>query len=113
EFASLYFERPARQGLPMALLRLQERVLAHHVTLFTPWSTWAADSLRKQGIDEQRIRVLPPGVDLEQWKPRPFPATPPGSPMRLLFVGGDFGRKGGEMLLDMFHERLMGRCELD
>src|SRR5262249_37290531 len=32
---------------------------------------------------------------------------------RLLFVGGHFARKGGRLLLDVFRERLRGRCELD
>jgi glycosyltransferase involved in cell wall biosynthesis len=31
---------------------------------------------------------------------------------RLLFVGGDFIRKGGDLLLDVFRRRLRGRAEL-
>jgi len=31
----------------------------------------------------------------------------------LLFVGGDFARKGGHALVDVFRERFAGRCELD
>jgi glycosyltransferase involved in cell wall biosynthesis len=34
-------------------------------------------------------------------------------PLRLLFVGGDFVRKGGDLLLRVFEERFADRCELD
>ena len=33
--------------------------------------------------------------------------------MKLLFVGGDFRRKGGDLVLDIFRDRLADRCELD
>src|SRR5206468_3105070 len=32
---------------------------------------------------------------------------------RILFVGGDFERKGGPLLLDWFRRAGRGRCELD
>ncbi len=36
-----------------------------------------------------------------------------GRKTRLLFVGGDFGRKGGHVLLKAFSESLAQTCELD
>jgi glycosyltransferase involved in cell wall biosynthesis len=34
-------------------------------------------------------------------------------PLRVLFVGGDFTRKGGDVLLDAFRRQPPGSCELD
>ena len=54
----------------------------------------------------------PPGIDLERWRfARDAPARQ--GPIRLLFVGGDFRRKGGETLLRAFRNRLMHDSELD
>ena len=62
------------------------------------WSSWAAASLRDDyGVPAARIRVVPPGVDLELFKPR---ARTREGPVRLLFVGGDLERKGGLDLLE-------------
>ena len=36
----------------------------------------------------------------------------PGEPVRLLFVGGDFARKGGDLLLEVFEQQFAGMCEL-
>lgn len=111
-FAPVYFGRPAKLGLPLSLARRQERLAWSSVTLFTPWSNWAADSLRRQGIADDRIHVLPPGVDLQRWSPSPR-LTRDDGPLRLLFVGGDFVRKGGDLLLEVMRSRFAGRCELD
>jgi glycosyltransferase involved in cell wall biosynthesis len=50
-------------------------------------------------------------VDLETWQPvtRPWEAV---TKPKLLFVGGEFERKGGAMLLDVFRQRLGDRAEL-
>jgi glycosyltransferase involved in cell wall biosynthesis len=93
--------------------QLIERALWRQVSLFTPWSHWAADSLRRRGISDDRIRILPPGVDLDIWRPRPELRRDSAGPLRLLFVGGDFQRKGGDLLLDVVRERFAARCEVD
>ena len=68
------------------------------------------------GVPAEKIHVISPGVDLAQW-PRVTPderlAASAGRLPRLLFVGGDFERKGGRLLLDCFERALAGRCELD
>lgn len=63
------------------------------------WSKWAADSLvADYGIDRDRIAVIPPGVVTSQWR-RTDRAVESGETTRILFVGGDFERKGGDLLL--------------
>lgn len=90
-----------------------ERLLLQRMTLITPRSEWAARSMREDyGIPAERIRVVPPGVDLDFLRPSPTP--PPGGRLpRAVFVGGDFERKGGDLLLDVFRHRFRGRLELD
>jgi glycosyltransferase involved in cell wall biosynthesis len=111
-FAPLFHGRLPKRGWRFAAARLWERALWRNGSLFTPWSRWTADSLRQQGVPDEKIRVLPPGVDLQRWQPRPKPAAGHG-PLRLLFVGGNFERKGGLDLLDVVRSRADGRLELD
>lgn len=95
-------------------LRAHRRVSAA-ATLFTTWSQWAKDSLVEDyGADPSRIRVLHPGADLTLFPFGKAPRQPAeGRPLRLLFVGGDFERKGGDLLLRLLDGPLAGRCELD
>jgi glycosyltransferase involved in cell wall biosynthesis len=75
-----------------------------------PWSEWAANSMVKDyGASPDKVHVVAPGIDLEQWFP--IPRTQSGLP-RLLFVGADFERKGGPLLLDVYRHHLRGHCEL-
>jgi glycosyltransferase involved in cell wall biosynthesis len=77
---------------------------------FVGWSNWAKESfVRDYGCPEENVVVIPPGVDLEQFRAGDRAHELP----RLLFVGGDFARKGGNLLLDVFRRRLRGRAELD
>lgn len=68
------------------------------------WSEWAAAGLVDEyGIDPAKIDVLHPGVVLDTWR-RTTPRAPLGADanetVRVLFVGGDLPRKGGDLLID-------------
>lgn len=79
----------------------------------TAWSRWAAASMRDDyGVDPSRLHVIPPGVDTSLWSPA---AAKPdeGRPARILFVGGDFKRKGGDLLLDLYRRHFRRGAELD
>ncbi len=110
--AASYFAREPRRGLRLRLSQVQERLLFSQVSLFITFSNWAADGLRALGIQDGRIRVVHPGLDLAAWNPSP-PSPRNDAPLRMLFVGGDFARKGGDILLDLMRGPLAGRCELD
>jgi glycosyltransferase involved in cell wall biosynthesis len=76
---------------------------------FVGWSTWAKQSfVEDYGCKDEDVAVIPPGIDLEQFAPGDRAHELP----RILFVGGDFERKGGDLLLDVFRKRLRGKAEL-
>jgi glycosyltransferase involved in cell wall biosynthesis len=62
------------------------------------WSDWARHSIVDDyGIPESRTRTMHPGVDLAALSPR---SAPTSGETRFLFVGADFKRKGGPLLLE-------------
>jgi glycosyltransferase involved in cell wall biosynthesis len=95
--------------------RLNQRAFAAATALVT-WCQWAKDSLMEDyGVPEDKVSVIAPGVDLAHWprrSGRDRALASDGRPLRLLFVGGDFERKGGDVLLACFHRYLHDDCEL-
>jgi glycosyltransferase involved in cell wall biosynthesis len=78
-------------------LRLNQSVLRRAAALVS-WCEWAADSLVDDyGISRGKISVIHPGVDVNLFRPHAPRAA--DRPARILFVGGDFNRKGGPDLL--------------
>lgn len=66
------------------------------------WSEWTKRSLVDHySVAPEKVTVIPPGIDTEKWK-LPEPDQDPSRPIHLLFVGGDFERKGGMLLLEAF-----------
>ncbi len=79
----------------LPLVRLERRALAEaaHVVC---WSEHARRSVCEElGVPADRTSVIPPGVDARLFTLDRDPDVPP----RLLFVGGDFERKGGHDVL--------------
>ncbi len=75
------------------------------------WSASVKRSLEVDyGVDPRQISVIPPGVKLDFWSPGPGRVDQ--IPLRLLFVGGDFIRKGGDTLLNAFRQLPPGAAEL-
>ena len=92
-----------RDVWPLAQLKWRLcRAMYHSTAKLQAWSRWAKYSaMEDYGVPESKIFVNPPGVPLSFWRP---PAEPhrADTPVRVLFVGGDFRRKGGPLLLDWF-----------
>jgi len=108
-----YGHHPSRKPVEALKTALNRRSL-HAARALVVWCDWARRSLIDDyGIDASRITVISPGVDFKVW---PHPSTRPGKqagqPVRILFVGGDFERKGGEVLLRAFNAGLRESCEL-
>jgi glycosyltransferase involved in cell wall biosynthesis len=97
-------------GLYRSLRFQLERGFVRRADFYIPFNQWAADGLVEEcGIERDRIEAIHVGVDLELWDgKRPEPGAVP----RLLFVGGDFERKGGRVVLDAF-SRLKHPAQVD
>ena len=80
--------------------RLNQRAFGAAKQLVT-WSEWAKVSLvADYGVAPEKISVIPPGIDTDLWRTERRVRT--AGPLKLLFVGGDFPRKGGDTLLEAF-----------
>jgi glycosyltransferase involved in cell wall biosynthesis len=78
--------------------RFNERALASAARLVT-WCQWAAYSLvADYGAPVDKIDVIPPGVSLDLFRPSLLPRR--SERIHILFVGGQFDRKGGPDLLE-------------
>ncbi len=113
QMAEHYNHTPDGKGL---LARYKHRVnvrLMQRAARIIPWSNWVADSLIKDyGVRPDRIEVIPPGVDTSLWQPGSAPEHASRERPRILFVGGDFWRKGGDRLLDVFRQLPTDTAEL-
>lgn len=70
-----------------------------HASAFLPWNAWVGASLADDwGVPTDRIVPVSPGVDTRLFVPS-NEQSDPRDPVRILFVGGDFQRKGGDLLL--------------
>ncbi|MFP4435960.1 MAG: glycosyltransferase family 4 protein [Chloroflexaceae bacterium] len=110
QMSQQYGHQPDHPG-PMQRYKHRVNVnLLRNAARLLPWSTWTRDSLiTDYGVTPERIEVVPPGVDTDHWTP----GTEHNSgPLRILFVGGDLHRKGGDLLLRAFRELPSGTAEL-
>lgn len=91
----------ARSGRRTEALKwwMNHRTFERAAALVT-WSEWARQGLIDgYGIDSDRVTVVPPGVKVAEWRPPPRLQRDDGV-VRVLFVGGNFERKGGPILLE-------------
>jgi glycosyltransferase involved in cell wall biosynthesis len=78
------------------------RACFEHAAAIVTWTAWAKRGLVDgYGVDADKVTVIPPGVDVDRWSTEADrrPATASDRPLRVLFVGADFERKGGSDLL--------------
>lgn len=101
----------SRLTLPLLTrdLMLQETALLERADQILAWSAPVSESLvTEYGIDRDKIGILPPSLEI----PQALPLREPHGKPRILFLGGDFRRKGGPLLLNCFRNYFQGRCEL-
>lgn len=77
--------------------------LFQKVTLFAAETESLAQALRRTGVASARIRVVPPGVDLERYAPVP---PPPLDPFTILFASSpsrpsEFDQRGIPLLVEV------------
>ena len=99
-----YGHRRGPEVVELVKRRANIRAFAEATRLVT-WCQWAAYSLISEyGVPPQKVDVIPPGVELDLFQPS---LVPKASPLwKILFVGGEFERKGGPDLLEAV--RLLG-----
>lgn len=111
EFSSTYGSKPMH-GRVEALKLAAHRAVMKQVACFIAWSQWTRRSLVEDyGVDEDRIVINAPGTNLANFPEREPRVARPGEPLQVLFVGGDFVRKGGDLLLKVCRT-LRGQVEL-
>jgi glycosyltransferase involved in cell wall biosynthesis len=111
ELASWYGDRVNGVTVERAKRWVHKSVM-RRAARFTVWSQWAANSLtRDYDVESRKITVIHPGTVLANFSSQRGAARRPG-PLRLLFVGGDFARKGGDLLVRVCREHFAGRVEL-
>jgi glycosyltransferase involved in cell wall biosynthesis len=66
-----------------------------------PFSQWIRQSVVEEyGIPGNKVIAVPPGIDLHRWATTPKERARRNG-RKFLFVGGDFLRKGGDLLLKL------------
>ena len=105
-----YGHKPDKPGPLKAYKKRVNQALFRGAARVLPWSSWTRESLiNDYGVNPARIEVIPPGVDLAAWRPD---RSRSDEPMRILFVGGDFERKGGPLVVRAFKALPQGMAEL-
>jgi len=110
QMAEHYGHQPDGVGLVSSYKHYVNSTLFRGAARILPWSSWTKDSLiQDYRIDPARIQVISPGVDLEIWCPLDEAQD---GPVKILFVGGDLYRKGGDVLINAFRRLPGGLAEL-
>ncbi len=66
------------------------------------WSEWAKQGLVDEyEVPAEKVTVIPPGVNPDDWA-RPEPRMPKNGAVKILFVGGNLERKGGNLLIEAY-----------
>jgi glycosyltransferase involved in cell wall biosynthesis len=107
-----YGYHTSRSSLPGRLSYTVQRWAVQQADCCVLFSHWAGAMMLNQcGVPAERVFVVKPGADLELWAPCPVVPAASGR-VRMLFVGGDFTRKGGDLLLSVFREHFTESAEL-
>lgn len=83
------------------------KLLAHRSVMknagaFTAWSEWTKQSLvHDYGVASDKVTVVHPGAVLAQFGDPARRKPRHQGPLKILFVGGDFPRKGGDLLVEV------------
>ena len=107
----LYPEQREKAAWRAALRLATDKWALRRAGHFIGFSEWSAAIVRKCGVNADHVAAIHVGLDLEVWK------VPSGEPaksdrLQILFEAGDFERKGGKRVLDLFVNRLSATCEL-
>jgi glycosyltransferase involved in cell wall biosynthesis len=115
ENGQAYYSKPRKRApAPIDFLKkARTRALLEQAKYLLPYSSFTRNSLiRDYGISDEKIVVLPPGTNLRRWhRAKIQDREPTRQHVRILFVGGDFKRKGGDLLLAVAQRQEFSHCE--
>ncbi|MEI9953273.1 MAG: glycosyltransferase family 4 protein [Pseudomonadota bacterium] len=104
-----FHKHPVAQAIREALAAWLPRSARGVLTM----SRWSADGIIKDyGISPDRVHVVLPGANLRRWHFVERSGRT-GGPVRILMVGGEFQRKGGELLLEWAEKTTRRDFEID
>jgi glycosyltransferase involved in cell wall biosynthesis len=110
EMSEYYGHQPDKEGFIKSYKHRASTKVFNNASKIVPWTTWVGESLvADYGVSPSNVNVVPVGVNLEIWKANPKQAN---GLVRFLFVGGDFYRKGGDLLLEAFRQLPVNSSEL-
>ena len=113
KFNGLYGDWAISSPIKQRVRDILHGICLRRCTAVTALTEWAASSMRDDyGVDPARLHIIPPGVDTSVWSPPPSRRVGK-RPVRILFVGRDFHRKGGDLLLDVYRKHLKQLAEVD
>lgn len=102
-------ERPA--AVERAKLAVYRRTFAVPRRIAVSSRLAARSLVEDYEVDEAVVSLVPYSVDLERWTRRD-PSAPRPDPPQVLFVGADFVRKGGDVLLAAARRPELAGCEI-
>lgn len=101
EIAVTYGDTPHPAAIEWAKLTVHRTVM-RNAARFNVWSEWAKDSLVEHyRVAAEAVDVVYPGTNLDAFPAPETKAVTRSGPLRVLFVGGDFKRKGGDLLIEV------------
>jgi glycosyltransferase involved in cell wall biosynthesis len=113
QYDRMGFNYGHRPDIPGPIERLKFSINQHvfqNAARILPWSNWTRNSLVEDyGISPEKIEVIPPGVDINMWRPE---CNANDNRVRILFVGTNFYRKGGDLLVEACRTLPAGTFEL-
>ena len=94
-------------------LFLEKRVYEAAARVVT-WSHWAKKSvIEEYNIEEEKVTIVYPGVNLTKLMLSDHSIKDIKKRFNILFVGGDFERKGGQDVLEVFLQTFSEEAELN
>jgi len=117
KYSRWYFDRPPRRsGFTRYVKERFLRSLYNDATRILPWSELVYRSLEAgYGVPGEKMQIVPPSIDLRLWSRPPRRENgeaKTGKRVNILFVGADFERKGGVLLLQAAQSDGLAECDV-
>ncbi|MBY0551204.1 MAG: glycosyltransferase family 4 protein [Candidatus Obscuribacterales bacterium] len=94
------------------IMQFHKFVLSKAYKILCPTDVCLGHLRQRYGTPETQLcKILMP-IDLDYFCPDEWPPCPPGERVRVLFVGGNFKAKGGDLLLDWYSKEGHELCDL-